>query len=323
VPDDIDLMLLCDDGAPVVCDDIDLCAGPASDCTYAAGDPINLRDPWGLTPTDTPVAAKSRRCWDDGKVCLEIELDDQGCEIGPTGDACRASKTGDPADPGGGGAGGAEVPGEDLAGAPKGVPEQDDDVVFANKRPPRGGRRPVGRTPSQAAEHQRRLDEIRMLESFINRYRDPADPYRYQPPPVIHSPGSSPYSMQDIWRLNAVLEQQMRAGPHPNSAMGRLQAATAPAPSITDVLRPGGRLIGEAGTSAQIRILKGGSAEAQALFGQISQGGSVVDETSYPGTLVMLPGGGQVGYRPTSRSGPPTIDVVVEGLGIREIKFLP
>ena len=82
-------------------------------------------------------------------------------------------------------------------------------------------------------------------------------------------------------------------------------------------------MIGEAGTSAQIRILRGGSSEANALFGQLSHGGSVLEGTTYPGTLVELPGGGKVGYRPTSASGPPTIDVIVEGLGIREIKFLP
>ncbi|MFB1484325.1 RHS repeat-associated core domain-containing protein [Corallococcus sp. RDP092CA] len=92
---------------------------------------------------------------------------------------------------------------------------------------------------------------------------------------------------------------------------------------VVDVLRPGGKLIGQAGTSSQIRILQGGKAEAEALFGQLSKGGEVVAGSKYPGTLVRLPDGGTVGFRPVSTSGPPTIDVTVKGLGIREIKFIP
>jgi len=89
-----------------------------------------------------------------------------------------------------------------------------------------------------------------------------------------------------------------------------------------EILRPQGHLIGEAGTSSRIRILRGGQAEAQALFDQLARGGEIVQGTSHPGTLVRLSGGGQVGFRATSTSGPPTIDVRIEGLGVREIKFL-
>jgi hypothetical protein len=83
-------------------------------------------------------------------------------------------------------------------------------------------------------------------------------------------------------------------------------------------------LIGTEGSSPKIRLLPGGQTEAQKLFGEISAGGTPVKGTTYPGTLVDLPnGGGQVGFRLTSTSGPPTIDVRVPGLRIREIKFLP
>jgi len=61
--------------------------------------------------------------------------------------------------------------------------------------------------------------------------------------------------------------------------------------------------------------------DAQGLFGRLSQGGKVVDNPSYPGTLVQLPRG-TVGIRPISGSGPPTIDVNIPGIGIKEIKFL-
>ncbi|WP_146209802.1 hypothetical protein [Vitiosangium sp. GDMCC 1.1324] len=93
--------------------------------------------------------------------------------------------------------------------------------------------------------------------------------------------------------------------------------------NIEDLLRPGGRLIGTEGSSAQIRILKGGLSEAQGFFDQLSAGGTRITETTYPGTLVRLPGGGTIGLRPTSTSGPPTIDVRIPGIGIREIKFVP
>ena len=76
------------------------------------------------------------------------------------------------------------------------------------------------------------------------------------------------------------------------------------------------------GSSSRIRHLAGGQEEAEALFGQLRQSGTVVEGTKYPGTLIRLPGGGQVGFRPVSTSGPPTIDVRIKGLGIREIKFL-
>ncbi|HEX8701727.1 MAG TPA: hypothetical protein VF815_23060 [Myxococcaceae bacterium] len=93
--------------------------------------------------------------------------------------------------------------------------------------------------------------------------------------------------------------------------------------NIEALLRPGGRLIGEEGSSPQVRILKGGLNEAQKLFEQLSAGGTPIQATTYPGTLVRLPTGGTVGLRPVSTSGPPTIDVRIPGIGIREIKFTP
>jgi hypothetical protein len=97
----------------------------------------------------------------------------------------------------------------------------------------------------------------------------------------------------------------------------------APARPIENLLRPGGRLIGEEGSSPQVRILKGSLSEAQKIFDQLTAGGIPIQGTTYPGTLVRLPTGGTVGLRPVSTSGPPTIDVRIPGIGIREIKFTP
>jgi hypothetical protein len=90
-----------------------------------------------------------------------------------------------------------------------------------------------------------------------------------------------------------------------------------------EILRPGGRLIGEPGSGPSIRILHGGKAEAEALFQQLAEGGEVVGGTTYPGTRVRLPEGGFVGLRLVSTSGPITIDVEIPGVGVDKIKFLP
>ncbi|ATB32459.1 hypothetical protein MEBOL_005939 [Melittangium boletus DSM 14713] len=127
----------------------------------------------------------------------------------------------------------------------------------------------------------------------------------------------------------AEIEQAVaKAKPSPTQPQARQgQAAQPGAPSppqvIEDLLRPGGRLIGSEGSSPKIRVIKGGLRDAEKLFAQLSGSGTRVTGTSYPGQLVRLPNGGTVGLRPSSTSGPPTIDVTVQGLGIREIKFLP
>jgi hypothetical protein len=101
--------------------------------------------------------------------------------------------------------------------------------------------------------------------------------------------------------------------------------------SLDDILMPGGKPIGVKGTgpraSAKLREVPGGQAEAERLFQELTQGGKDVTPAVYPGTLIELPNGrGTIGYRPASKSGPPTIDVkVVDAAGqripIRKIKF--
>jgi hypothetical protein len=83
--------------------------------------------------------------------------------------------------------------------------------------------------------------------------------------------------------------------------------------SINDILMPGGKPIGVRGSgpraSARLREVTGGQAEAERLFQELTQGGKDVTPAGYPGTLVELPNGqGTVGYRPASKTGPPTID---------------
>lgn len=105
-----------------------------------------------------------------------------------------------------------------------------------------------------------------------------------------------------------------------------------PPRSIDDILMPGGKPIGARATgpraSARLREVGGGQADAERLFRELTQGGTGVTPAGYPGTMIELPNGrGTVGYRPASKSGPPTIDVkAVDASGrpipITKIKFV-
>jgi hypothetical protein len=102
--------------------------------------------------------------------------------------------------------------------------------------------------------------------------------------------------------------------------------------SIEDILMPGGKPIGVRGSgpraSARLREVAGGECEAERTFKELTRGGKDITPAGYPGKLVELPDGrGTVGYRPASKSGPPTIDVkVVDASGqpipIQKVKFI-
>jgi hypothetical protein len=114
-------------------------------------------------------------------------------------------------------------------------------------------------------------------------------------------------------------------GPSTTSAF-TFVATEAAGSSIDDVLRPGGDLLGKAGSNAAIREVSGGLSEAQATFSQLTQGGTVVSNSTYPGTLVRLPDGGTVGIRTVMSNSPNTavtIDVNIPGFDITKIKFNP
>ena len=98
--------------------------------------------------------------------------------------------------------------------------------------------------------------------------------------------------------------------------------------AINNIVNPGGNPIGVAGSSATIREIAGSTAaDAQAMFDQLSQGGTVVTGSTYPGTLVRLPCGGTVGLRTVMTNSPgtiATIDVNVPGVTtVTKIKFNP
>lgn len=91
------------------------------------------------------------------------------------------------------------------------------------------------------------------------------------------------------------------------------------------ILKPGGAKIGVPGSSDRIRIVKGGLKDAEDMFLDLAIKGKGKDVTpkGFDGMVVQFPDGGKIHFRPTSTSGPTTIDVLIKGLGIDEIKFIP
>lgn len=89
----------------------------------------------------------------------------------------------------------------------------------------------------------------------------------------------------------------------------------------TDVLKPSGQNVGEPGENSGVRVLPGGENEARELFDRLTKGGTDITPPGHPGTVIRMPDGSVISHRPTSKSGPPTIDVNVPGLNIRKLKF--
>jgi hypothetical protein len=96
--------------------------------------------------------------------------------------------------------------------------------------------------------------------------------------------------------------------------------------SAQDLLMPGGNPLGTPGGKTKnrqnIREAPGGQSAANNLFGHLTKGGKANTPAGYPGTGIDLPGGGWVGMRPVSKSGPPTIDIDIPNIPIKKIKFV-
>jgi RHS repeat-associated protein len=83
------------------------------------------------------------------------------------------------------------------------------------------------------------------------------------------------------------------------------------------------RDIGRAGKGKGVREVVGTAKDAENVFKQLSQSGKPVQKPDYPGNMVELPDGTLVGFRPASKSGPPTIDINIPGQnGNVKIKFV-
>lgn len=88
-----------------------------------------------------------------------------------------------------------------------------------------------------------------------------------------------------------------------------------------EILNPDGEPIGEPGNGRRVRILNGGDKAARRLYKQLGRGGKSDTPPNYPGEGTRLPNGDWIGYRPSSKSKLPTVDVKVEGVDFTKIHF--
>jgi hypothetical protein len=95
---------------------------------------------------------------------------------------------------------------------------------------------------------------------------------------------------------------------------------------VEKILKPGGQKLGTQLSGPRIRQLGGGLNAAKKLFGKLTAFfGKEVPTRSGSVRRVVLPGVGEVRLRIVQKGDDfvATIDVNIEGIGIREIKFLP
>ena len=99
------------------------------------------------------------------------------------------------------------------------------------------------------------------------------------------------------------------------------QAVLGGAGKILPILKPAGRWIGRTGSNKRVRVLSGGVEAAREMFATLSAEGKVIEAEGYPGVMVEIPGGGRIGLREASKSGPATIDIALPGVSIDKIRF--
>lgn len=91
---------------------------------------------------------------------------------------------------------------------------------------------------------------------------------------------------------------------------------------LSDILGPGGKLIGEAGNRPDFRILTGDIKAAEDLTLDLGKLGQIRNRPSDPHDVAFnLPGGGFIGFRESQKYGP-TIDINAQGFeDITKIHF--
>ena len=105
------------------------------------------------------------------------------------------------------------------------------------------------------------------------------------------------------------------------------KSSTSLVETASGILKPGGNIIGKAGSNASIRELSGGIEAAQSYWSRlVTSGAKPVLGSSYKGTLMQLPNGGTVGFRTMMSRSPgtaATIDVNIPGFFQGKLKFNP
>ncbi len=90
---------------------------------------------------------------------------------------------------------------------------------------------------------------------------------------------------------------------------------------ILNIIKPNGKWIGKKGSNSYIRLFKGGKNEGKQVFNKLTKNGKILDN-NYPGKMYVLSDGTTIGFCPKSASGPPTIDIKIQGEKTIKIKLL-
>ena len=91
---------------------------------------------------------------------------------------------------------------------------------------------------------------------------------------------------------------------------------------VLNIIKPKGQWTGNKGTKSRIRLFKGGQNEAVQIFDELTKNGKVIYQDNLT-KIYKLSDDTYITYRSFSKSGPPTIDVKLEGLKNNiKIKFL-
>jgi len=110
-------------------------------------------------------------------------------------------------------------------------------------------------------------------------------------------------------------------------SVAKATAAKGVVETASGILKPGGSIIGKAGSNASIRELSGGMGAAQSYWSRlVTSGAKPVLSSGYKGVLMELPNGGTVGFRTImsrSQGTAATIDVNIPGLFQGKLKFNP
>ncbi len=140
--------------------------------------------------------------------------------------------------------------------------------------------------------------------------------------------GSHPSWLMAIEAMNGA----MNLGVGQGTAAAGVESATAQAeetainvPTLEELLMPNGTPLGQAG-SAGVRQITGDLNDAQRLFDQLTQGGTAVGNSTYPGVLFQLQDGSTIGLRTIMTRSPgtiATIDVNAPNIPFTKIKVNP
>jgi hypothetical protein len=161
------------------------------------------------------------------------------------------------------------------------------------------------------------LDFLRRVPPPPPPPRDDKEPPRQQIPDIPPLPPREPHRTEPD-----TLEQDVSRTPDRSTK----EASSSVPQHVRDTLLPGGKAPPgvRPGWNEGDWEWPGGKAAAEKIFSELRQTATpYVPRSDYPGTMHKFPGGGTVGLRLESTSGPPSIDLNIPGFDeVRKLKFL-